>query len=814
MKKLLKPILLLFFAILTLNGFAYEYFIYGNVTDINSGEGLPEQMINIHLEDSLYSETINLITDYQGNYSVSLEVSNNSFSFVFIEYIDECGFIHNQFVEIFEAGTSEINFISCEEFVPIDDCFADFYYENYFNEVYFFDTSFSPDSIDTWFWEFGDGTTSEEQNPVHSYEEEGEFPVTLKITSENCESTITQFLHFGNDTIIDDCFVDFYYYNEWENPLTVYFECFMPIEIYNSATWDFGDGEISNDFYTSHTYQEFGIYEVTLTVENDFCGIITLPQTVVVEESEPNFCDAYFYYENYYNTVYFYDASFIQDSVTEYYWEFGDGTFSNEQNPVHTFGQEGEYFVTLNISSENCESSFTDFVYTGNDTIWNDCFAEFWYYNDWENPLIVYFENYSFFGDSTLVTWDFGDGETSNDFFPVHTYQEFGVYEVTLTIENEFCGTVSVTSSVFVEEYNFPEECFANFDYFVHDDGFTFEFINTSWMSDAEPFVTWDFGDGNFSYEINPVHTYIAEGEYIVTLNIEDGNCSSSFEMLVWVGENIWYPEYCQALFYPEYNFDNFLTINFVDISYGAGEILAYKWEFGDGAESNLQNPQHIYSEEGEYLVTLTIYTDDCQSAFSEYIYVEDWSWFGDCQAFFFPEFNETLSVQFWDLSIPMPESWAWDFGDGFSSYEQNPIHTFIEPGIYTVTLESSIDSLCSSAFAMEIELYEIDTKDVTYGGKINAAYAINSSPTKVVDLKDKNQISLFPNPVLDNLNININNTFKNAQIQIISISGQIVYSNLFSENNISINITDFASGVYIARINIDGEISNYKFIK
>jgi PKD repeat protein len=456
-------------------------------------------------------------------------------------------------------------------------------------------------------------------------------------------------------------------------------------------------------------------------------------------------CDIYFFWFSEPmspNDINFYPILADSTSVTEFTWDFGDGAVSSEMYPLHTYAEEGEYLVTLEANNDNCGlMSFQDMVYIYSDTIMDRCFADFWFITDSINTKTVYFEDMSF--------------------------AEFGI---------------------------------------------------SSW--------SWEFGDGNTSSEQNPIHTYDEEGEYEVTLSIESGDiCSSTISFFIWVGDNTWYPDECQAMFYPEYNYDDYMTVQFIDLSWGGSdstgtnEILAWNWDFGNGEESSEQFPLHTYAEDGEYLVSLTIFTENCTSTFQEMIYIEDWGGIpGDCQAFFYPEFDSTaVAVQFYDLSLPGADSWNWDFGDGETSTEQNPYHVYPEIGVYMVTLESGTDS-CRSTFMMEIELFEVSdkSKDSQYSGIIRRAFSVPVTGTTDIGPEIiESKFNIWPNPVNDMLNIQLNSRIDNATINIYDASGRIVGNYTISNlNQVNINVAKLPPGLYFARFVNQNKSEVVKFIK
>ena len=501
-------------------------------------------------------------------------------------------------------------------------------------------------------------------------------------------------------------------------------------------------------------------------------------------------------------------------------------------------------FVVVETYSYACYEYYSETLLVGNpgeaevnflfcsDSVISECDLFFYYFTESENPNLVYFN--PVLEDSVSVTtfnWQFGDGTSSNEPYPEHLYADQGEYSVTLTANNDVCGEMLFEDIVYVwdDTINF-DRCFADY-YFMFDsiDTYKVYFQDASYSETGITLWMWDFGDGTTSYEQNPVHTYGEEGDYVVTLTIESGDvCTSTFENYVWIGDDTWYPEECQALFFTEYDYYDFLTAHFIDLSWSGYDsingngILAWQWNFGDGEGSAEQFPTHTYEQEGEYLVTLTIYTGDCTSSFQEVVYMEDWDFpIGDCQAFFYPGFDSTaLAVQFYDLSIPQPEYWNWDFGDGNTSVEQDPYHIYQEPGIYMVSLVTGSDS-CSSEFAMEIELFENSekSKGTSYSGIIRRAFAVHANKALSINEEEEEFIQsnylIYPNPVTDILNISFNRHVKEAKISIMNISGQTIKS--FKKINTAkfeMSTSNMKSGIYFARISADGKITTLKFIK
>ncbi len=323
-----------------------------------------------------------------------------------------------------------------------------------------------------------------------------------------------------------------------------------------SWEWDFGDGTTSTEQNPIHQYFVSGIYSVSLTACNDVgCDIFT--QTDYVEVNiEGAFCDTTLFADN---------VDFELNNCTGIIADDGgpDGSYSNGVESTIVIEVENADFITLKLLEFSTESC-CDYVrvYDGNSTE-AELLAE---YRGSESPdtllsstnaLTLYFDTdgsvtydgfiFSYectyseippvtnfasviddcgnnvqFVDNSLYEptnweWDFGDGNTSNEQNPSITYNEPGTYMVTLATSNEF-GEHSLSQEITLDfitgEMTIPEALFTG-----EEGSFSAESQGTSFE--------WDFGDG-FSASIqNPSYSYSAEGEYIVSLTVQnEAGCS------------------------------------------------------------------------------------------------------------------------------------------------------------------------------------------------------------------------------------------------------------------------------------------------
>ncbi len=321
-------------------------------------------------------------------------------------------------------------------------------------------------------------------------------------------------------------------------------------------------------------------------------------------------------------------------------------------------------------------------------------------------------------GNITNWNWTFGDGTSSNQQHPLHSYSSTGTYVVCLTITtaNPLC-TSTTCDTIFVTNNN-SISCAAGYTYTVN--GLTTSFNNSSFG--AYDKVFWFFGDGSTSTAQNPVHTYANSGSYLVNLIISDssGNCTDIYVDNVITGSTA-----CQADF--SWTLDpqtNITTFNGSPSQ--SGNVLTYSWDFGDGTTSTLQNPVHTFASNAHFNVCLTVYDQqiNCQSTFCVLIATATGSG-QTCQSAFttLPDSSNT-HFQFINSSTGINLTYFWDFGDGSTSTQQNPIHIFANAGTYTVCLTiSDSQTGCTDTYCSVVTIQ-------TGGGNCSSNYAIYPDTT------------------------------------------------------------------------------------
>jgi len=820
---------------------AYEFTINSNIV---FPDGTPAAGATI---DILISGTLDnyVVVDNDGNATITYDIDAGTTQTFTLETLDWCtGEILSTSVDSFE-GAVDVDFVLCASL--FEGCQAYFSYQtDLFSTDVAFANNSTVENITSFFWDFGDGNTSTEENPTHTYTASGSYDVTFTIASDTCDASTTSYVYVGEPSGIS-CFSSFYYtYNDLNDPLTASFiDVSDAAGVINSWSWDFGDGNTSTEQNPVHTYAEDGIYLATLTIGTEDDCEATISYEVYVGDIIWGGGDCASIYSYTVDPDDNFTFNFIDESigdVVEWFWEFGDGNTSTEQNPTHTYAEAGTYIPALTITTEDgCTNYYCIFVFPGDGNTGSGCDA--WFFAENIGQYDYQFFSGDIFGTPfESVSWDFGDGNTSTEPTPIHTYADAGVYDVVLTaINNGDTCTATLPLDVY---YNDIPECEAYFSLFANDwqNPYEISFIDYSYALSPIVGWAWDFGDGNTSTEQNPIHTYTEDGTYTITLTItSETGCTASFETLwtvelpcdcplvydpvcVDLGQGFiveYYnecfaacdglevvecdnlPSDCEASYFLNIDPATF-TVEFVDFSYATTDIVSWAWDFGDGNTSEEQNPIHTYDSNNEYEVTLTILTaDGCTSSFTTSFNLNGGSVGGDeTMAFFWLEQNQDdlMEFTFIDQSMGNVDSWTWDFGDGNSSTEQNPTHTYAEAGIYLVTLyvANSVDG-SSSVFT---NLISTDT-DIWYNNECQSLFIPFIQDDLNVGFLD---LTWGPNPLQNELNINIDYTTNaDATITMTNQLGQNVITQkaklLAGANQMNLTTAALSTGVYYLTI-------------
>ncbi len=524
-------------------------------------------------------------------------------------------------------------------------------------------------------WNFGDENFGYGINTEHSYQEIGNYNACMKVTiyAENQISGACMLPPVCKPITINtisDCDLKAYFSYSINEELS-------QLNLNNKSTGTITDYQwwVNGDYYYETNpvipIQLDIAYDVCLTIFNNENGC----QDEVCQTIYPPQVSCYANF-NFTTTPGSLEVVFQNGSVggAIYEWYFGDGYYSNEENPVHIYAEPNVYEVGLSIQNEETECYASYFAIIQIGTV--DCFADFSYFNQQETNEVYFYDNS--LGNITLWDWNFGDGNVSNEQYPLHTYSEQGTYTVTLSIEN---SQTECSSTITKEVVVGQEECNADFSFFRQPGTGTVQFTNQSTGSFDQLF--WWFGDNTYSTETNPSHTYLYNDSYDVYLDIwnSEGNCySTKYKQVIVQGAQ---EIYCNADFTHTINHQN-LSINLSSTTTGAATF--FEWYFDDGTYKTGQNISHTFENSGMHEVYLYTY-DDASGCFSS-AYREFVVGSINCKAQFETYINpDDLTVQINNQSTGNQLSYYWNFGNGETSTSENPVITYSEPGIYWIDL-------------------------------------------------------------------------------------------------------------------------------
>ena len=352
--------------------------------------------------------------------------------------------------------------------------------------------------------------------------------------------------------------------------------------------------------------------------------ILAFPQTVAMAQAGNTVPTAAFSYApaspRVGQTVQFTDQSSDPDGTIEARsWSFGDGATSRAQNPSHIYRMSGEYIVSLTVVDDDGASDTLTQAITVTETANGDNqppTASFTYLPPPpQGSLTVNFVDLSSDADGTIVAWlwSFGDGTTSSNQNPSHTFPESGSYTVSLTVIDDDGASDTTTQTLVVSgpstgENQPPTATFTTMPSPPSDD-LTVIFVDLSTDVDGTIVAwSWSFGDGESSEEISPTHTYTSSGTYTVSLTVtDDDGATGTASQTVTVGvasDQRPVASFSHDPPTPEVG----QVVKFTDSSIvGDFPIVEWSWGFGDTETSTDRDPTHAYAAVGTYTVILTV---------------------------------------------------------------------------------------------------------------------------------------------------------------------------------------------------------------
>ncbi|MBN9482918.1 MAG: hypothetical protein BGO70_08575 [Bacteroidetes bacterium 43-93] len=549
-----------------------------------------------------------------------------------------------------------------------------------------FSTTFTNASTggSSYYWTFGDGNTSTSTAPSHTYTALGNYNITLAATASNgCSDTAigNNFIHVQTPTAtitkrsFSGCV-----------PVTVTFDATITtLQPVTSITWDFGDASsnvtCASCSTQSHTYTTAGTYTVTMSYTTG-TGCNFSAQTTVTIASKPTaaftaspltICPG--------DSVRFTNGSTGANSYT---WYFGNGATSNATNPVYTGysypGGSSQYSVTLVANNNGCKDTVTRNNYI---TV-HPPLANFGVVYSCSNRRSVTIVDSSLGADT--YSWNWGDGNTSTQTGGTltHTYSSYGSYTITLNVSNNTYGCNSSWSRTINLQPLTP-----TFNADTTNCANTFFLMSAGASSNIKSYY-WDLGNGiSFTDTASSFYTqYNNGGIYTVKLVVTDANgCKDSLTKTNYMhvgGATVSFSGTPRVGCLP-------LHVAFTDNSTpnGGFAIVSRSWNFGYGADvvttADTISKDYIYG--GTWSVALKV-TDanGCVSTLTRPNYITA----SKPVAQFYT--NDTVVCAGQQVTIHNNSggnnfTCVWYWGDGSTSTQLTPTHTYATAGVYTIKL-------------------------------------------------------------------------------------------------------------------------------
>ncbi|MCW3986207.1 MAG: PKD domain-containing protein, partial [Candidatus Bathyarchaeota archaeon] len=586
----------------------------------------------------------------------------------------------------------------------------------YVGQPIMFNASGSYDSdgfIVSYFWDFGDGTNATGIVVEHAYSINGTYTVTLTVSDDDDASDSTS----ATKTIL------------WnEKPVASFTEstetAYTSEAIYLNASnsydsdgyitsyfWDFGDGTNATGIVVEHGYADNGNYTVMLTVTDDNGAINTASASKTILNRSPVALFTESTEIVYTGEAITFNASDSYDPdgvIVSYFWDFGDGTNATGVALSHSYTDNGTYTVTLTVTDDDDAYNSTSAIKTVLNSSPVAVFTESGE-TVYTSQSIMFNASGSYDSDGFIVSyfWDFGDGTNATGVIVGHVYSLNGTFTVTLNVtDNE--GASDATTATKTILWNEPPVALftESAETIYQGETITFNASSSYDLDGAIAGYFWDFGDGTNATDVAVEHTYLYDGNYTVTLNVTDDRGAtytvSATKTVLNRVPVVLFTESSTTVYTGEV-----ITFNASESYDSDGFILSYLWDFGDGTNATDIVVTHVYDDDGQYTVTLTLVDNNggtsSASAIKTILNRLPVAIFTTSSTTVYT--GEVITFNASESYDPDGTivSYFWDFGDGNTAYGVIVNHAYSYDRRYLVTLTITDDDVAQNTTTVRL---------------------------------------------------------------------------------------------------------------
>jgi PKD repeat protein len=402
---------------------------------------------------------------------------------------------------------------------------------------------------------------------------------------------------------------------------------------------------------------------------------------------------------------------------------------------------------------------------------------------------------------SASIYWDFGSQGSANNVSSTSvTYPFNGANAITLTISdsaNNCFGTS--TQTVTITNALPTPPCQSAYTYTTGANG-QVDFTSTSSTYTASTtYYGWNFGDNTSDNTTSPSHTFYYNGTYTVSLGVSNpySSCGNTSSQVITISNANPIPA-CNSSFTYTLGASGMVSCT----SNYTGNPNNIYWSFGGQGTSGV----HTYPYNGVYWITCSISDSlaNCISSSSNTVTITNAATMPCIANVTFTTHQDSLNTGLWDINANY--SWqvssaVWNWGDGTSTAGMNPSHTYSSPGWYNICVYVYASCGDSTAVCQNDSVYRMGHM----GSGMVTVNVVNTSAGIKTNINDAT-IKLYPNPVADNLTLQINsNTGNTITYALYDVYGKLILNQkaklVSGENQLQINTSELTEGVYFVHI-------------